>query len=127
MAKSEATNSYLSYDLSAEVIDNIKSVLIERIPTAFGDEAVKAYLYGSCARGDFGPDSDIDIAVLFDCDRAEAQSYMSEAARLSTDIAMNAMQVVNFACLPYDEFNDKKEWYPFYANIVKDGILIYER
>lgn len=113
--------------LTKEIIDNIVKDLKTAIPAAFGDHAVKAYLYGSCARGDFSSDSDIDIAVLFDCNRVEAQKYISEAARLSTDIAMKTFQVVNFACLPYDEFVDKKAWYPFYANIEKDGVLIYER
>ncbi len=111
--------------LTKDIIENIVSDLATAIPDTFGDRAVRAYLFGSCARGDFKQDSDIDIAVLFDCERAEAQKYISDAARLSTDIAMKTMQVVNFVCLPIEEFEDKKTWYPFYANIENDGILIY--
>lgn len=113
--------------LSKELIASITKELKTAIPDVFGKDVVKAYLYGSCARGDFAEDSDIDVAVLFDCPREDSQAYISEAARLSTDIAMKTFQVVNFACLPHDEFIDKKEWYPFYANIEKDGVLIYER
>ncbi len=111
--------------LTKEIIENIIDELVTAIPDTFGDRVVRAYLFGSCARGDFKEDSDIDIAVLFDCERAEAQKYISDAARLSTDIAMKTMQVVNFVCLPIEEFEDKKSWYPFYANIENYGILIY--
>lgn len=113
--------------LTKDIIENIVSDLATAIPDTFGDRAVRAYLFGSCARGDFKQDSDIDIAVLFDCEREEAQKYISDAARLSTDIAMKTMQVVNFVCLPIEEFEDKKTWYPFYANIADDGRVIYER
>ncbi len=113
--------------LTKEIIDNIVNELVTAIPDSFSDRVVRAYLFGSCARGDFNQDSDIDIAVLFDCKRVEAQKYISDAARLSTDIAMKTMQVVNFVCLPIDEFEDKKSWYPFYSNIADDGRVIYER
>lgn len=111
--------------LDQKSIDRIIEELRIAIPETFGKQAVSAFLYGSCARGDYNEDSDIDIAVLFDCNRITAQGYISESARLSTDIAMKYLQVVNFVCLPYDEFIEKKEWYPFYSNIEKEGIVIF--
>ncbi len=42
-------------------IKKFKEKLIQR----FGDK-VQLYLFGSVARGDFGPESDIDVLVLFD-------------------------------------------------------------
>lgn len=39
--------------------------LKERLKRRFGDK-ISLYLFGSVARGDFGPESDIDVLVLFD-------------------------------------------------------------
>ena len=56
---------------------------------------VKIILYGSCARGDYTEDSDIDIAV------------------------------VNFVCLPYEEYIDKNDWYDYFRNIKQEGRVLY--
>lgn len=39
---------------------------------------IKVVLYGSCARGDYTQDSDIDIALVTACDRLEAKSIMTK-------------------------------------------------
>lgn len=38
---------------------------------------------------------------------------------------MKYYQVVNFACLPYDEYIEKKAWYPYFSNIEKEGQVLY--
>ena len=43
-----------------------------------------------------------------------------------TDIAMNSDAVVEYICLPVDEYNDKKDWYGYYKNIETEGKVLYE-
>ena len=42
-----------------------------------------------------------------------------------TDIAMNSDAIVEYICLPIDEYNSKKNWYGYFKNIEKDGKVIY--
>ena len=54
--------------LTKEIIDNIVNELVTAIPDSFGDRVVRAYLFGSCARGDFNQDSNIadDGRVIYE-------------------------------------------------------------
>lgn len=51
-------------------------IMKEKIPLSMNTHAKKIIVYGSCARGDFAEDSDIDVAILTDCDRVEAKNMM---------------------------------------------------
>lgn len=44
-------------------------------------------------------------------DRKAVKKYDSELMDAVTDIAMNSDAVVEYICLPVDEYNDKKGWY----------------
>ncbi|WP_448206717.1 nucleotidyltransferase domain-containing protein [Azospirillum sp. sgz302134] len=52
--------------VAVEVVRDLK----ERLKRRFGDRLVAVYLFGSRARGDHRPDSDTDVAVFLDDDRA---------------------------------------------------------
>ena len=40
-------------------------------------------------------------------------------------LAMKYFQVVNFVCLPYAEFMQKKSWYLYFRNIESEGEVLY--
>lgn len=60
--------------LTDEIVDRIKVEAIDLVKDIMGVNLVQVILYGSCARGDFTDDSDIDIALLINCDRMEAKN-----------------------------------------------------
>jgi predicted nucleotidyltransferase len=80
---------------------------------------------GSCARGDFSDDSDIDIALLTKCDRLTSKKYDDELMDIVTDVAMDIGTIVEYVCIPIDEYNQKKEWYGYFQNIEREGIVLY--
>ena len=82
-------------------------------------------MYGSCARGDYDDDSDIDVCVLTECDRLDAKKYDSSLMDVVTEIAMCTDAIVEYICIPYDEFVSKKNWYGYFKNIEKEGMTIY--
>jgi tRNA nucleotidyltransferase (CCA-adding enzyme) len=71
------------------------------------NDIVEVILYGSCARGDYTADSDIDIALITNCDRNEVKKYDDGIDEIATELAMKYFAIVNFVCIPYDEFNEK--------------------
>lgn len=88
-------------------------------------DLVEIILYGSCARGDYTQESDIDIALLTRCYRLEVKKYGDDLAHIATKIAMKYFAVVNFECLPYEEFEEKKAWYAYFKNIESEGEVVF--
>ena len=111
--------------LNSYTIDAVKKEAFHLVTELLQNDLIEAILYGSCARGDYTEDSDIDIALLTRCDRIEAKRYSEGLAEIATKPAMKYFVVVNFACLPFDDFTEKKTWYAFYRNIASEGELLY--
>ena len=107
------------------IMDKIVSETSKRVPELIRSDLKKIILFGSYARGDYTDESDIDIAVLVGCDRKETVRYKDDLVALSAEMDLKNMVVVNFVCLSYKEFNEKKGYYPYYANIEREGKVIY--
>ena len=114
------------YDLN-KVLNIVTQAAVKDISEALHDDCRQIILFGSCARGDYSEESDVDIAILTECDRENVKKYSSRIDSIAAQIGVDTMAVVNFVCLPYKEFNEKKTWYPFFMNIEKDGVVLYER
>ena len=111
--------------LTNTIIKESCHMAVEKVHDLLGDDLVAIILFGSCSRGDFHGDSDIDIAILTKSDRAEEMQYTDGLAAIATEIAMTNFSVVNFVCIPDKEYEEKKEWYLFYKNIEREGRHIY--
>lgn len=111
--------------LDSDIIDKVKKEAMCLVSELMRDDLVEVILYGSCARGDYTADSDIDIALITKCDRMEAKKYADALAGIATTLAMKYFAIVNFVCLPYDEFTTKKTWYAYFRNIDREGEVLY--
>lgn len=111
--------------LNDVIIKNVKEEATDFVKEIMKEDIVKVILYGSCARGDYTQDSDIDIAIITACDRVEAKKYNDKLANVSMQLAMKYFAVVNFVCLPYAEFMKKKSWYLYFKNIDSEGEVLY--
>lgn len=113
--------------LSKNVIEKVKYEAVPLVCETMGNDVKKIILYGSCSRGDFSEDSDIDIALLTSCGRLEVKKYNNSLAEISTEFAEKYLAIVNFVCFPEKEFEEKKGWYPYFRNIEKEGEVLYGR
>ncbi len=111
--------------LNDAVIKKVKEEATDLAKQLMGKDLIKVILYGSCVRGDYTQDSDIDIALITSCDRMEAKLYSERIADISMQLAMKYFAVVNFVCLPYAEFMKKKSWYLYFQNIETEGEVLY--
>lgn len=100
-----------------DVVRQIKEAIRRADPTA------EAILFGSEARGDARPDSDIDLLVLLDGDtlplaREETVTLPLYELELKTGVCINPIVML------------KKQWRnrpfktPFYVNVVNEGVLL---
>lgn len=111
--------------LTNEILMNVKKEITDSACTLMGTDLIEIILYGSCARGDYGEDSDIDIALLTKCGRMEVKKYDDGLDTIATEMAMKYFAIVNFICLPYEEFAEKKRWYTYFQNIDREGEVLY--
>lgn len=99
--------------------------LIE-IRKIYGIHLKSVILYGSYARGDFTSDSDVDIMILVDLNGEEMDKYLDELAEVGFEYNVAygiwMMPVVR----NQDHFKHWAEVYPFYENIQKEGVTLYE-
>ena len=64
--------------------------------------------------------------MLVKCDnRMATKAYNDILADVATQLAMKYFAIVNFVCIPYEEFLSKKEWYAYFRNIEMEGEVLY--
>ena len=103
----------------------IKTLLADylaEIQKIYGLHLKSVILYGSYARGDYTPESDVDIMILVDLPDDELDQYADELAEVgfeynvAHDIWMMPVVIIQ------DHFNHWVKAYPFYENVQKEGV-----
>ena len=98
---------------------------IFEIKKIYGSHLRKVILYGSYARGDFKPDSDMDIMILLVVSELELKAYSRRLSYMTYDF--NLDNDLDIKPIAKSEVHFKK-WianYPFYENINKEGVVLY--
>ncbi|MFC7334414.1 nucleotidyltransferase domain-containing protein [Rhodocista pekingensis] len=98
------------------ILDELKAGLVE----LYGDRLDRVILYGSQARGDARPDSDIDVLVVLRgaFDRAAEQRQL---ARLAVPIELRDRVIISPVLRTVDEID---QHHPFYRNVLRDGMRL---
>ena len=109
--------------------DDIKLILEEfviKMKECLGSDIQSIVLYGSYARGDFGKDSDVDIMLLVDLPEEKLNLFSDELSNLGFEY--NVMHDIWFMPVVrnMEHFKYWREAYPFYSNVAKEGISLYE-
>lgn len=98
---------------------------IAEIKEIYGLYLRQIILYGSYARGNFKPDSDVDIMILLDISELDLKAYSQQLSYMTYDF--NLDHDIDIKPIAKSEAHFKK-WsqnYPFYANIQKEGVVLY--
>lgn len=62
---------------------------VEAIKKIYGSHVRQIILYGSYVRGDFRPDSDVDIMILVDMSDLELKAYAQQLSYMTYDFNMD--------------------------------------
>lgn len=100
-----------------EIVVEVRKLLKENIH--------KIVLYGSCARGDYDNESDIDIMIILNCKREEVSHYRKRISRVASRIGLDNDIEISLLLRDRETFEQNKGLLPFYKNIQREGIALY--
>ena len=98
--------------------------LIPGLRKIYGALIDSVILYGSTARGTQTEDSDVDVAVLIHPGATKAMR--EQMLDLDVDLELACGKVLSVLCIDYDKFSEWEDTIPFYKNIRKDGIVLWQ-
>lgn len=110
-------NDQLIHVVTTEVVDKV----IELVK----DDIYKMYLYGSCARGDYTNESDVDIMIILKCNKDKVKAYRKQVSKLASRIGLENDIEVSLMLRDKDSFEEGQRILTFYQNVVKEGVAIY--
>ena len=106
-------------------MQNLIKQYVNEIKQIYGTHLRQIILYGSYARGDFRPDSDIDIMILLDLSDLELKAYSQKLSYMTYDFNMDHDLDIKPIAKSESHFEKWVTNYPFYANINKEGVVLY--
>ncbi len=83
-------------------------------------------LYGSYARGDYSAESDLDIMLLMNCSHTEIRQFQKAVCKIASRIGLEGDIEVSLMMQDKETFEKRLAILPFYRNVKKEGIMLYE-
>lgn len=109
----------------SERMQDLLQQYIKALQGIYGCHLHKVILYGSYARGDFRPDSDIDVMLLLDLSDQELKAYGQRLAYMTYDFNMDHDLDIQPIAKSEAHFAKWVVNYPFYSNISNEGVVLY--
>ena len=99
----------------------ILAELRSRFEALYGDRLVKLILYGSQARGDAKPDSDIDVLVVL---KGEVDPFaeIERGSHVTADVSLEHDVVISTVYLPEERYN--RGGGPLLLNVRAEGVSV---
>ena len=100
-----------------EVVKQIKQAIHQTDPTA------TAILYGSEARGDARPDSDIDVLVLLEGEKRDLHRE-AEMSGVLYQVELSSGVLVSPMIMLRSQWENRPFKTPFYVNVMNEGVRL---
>lgn len=98
---------------------------VSNIHDIYGSHLRQIILYGSYARGDFCPNSDIDIMILLDLSDVDIKKYRHQLSDMTFDFNMDYDVDIKPIAKSEEHYRKWVDNYPFYSNVNREGVRLY--
>lgn len=105
------------------VIDDVRA----GVCNALGDRLHSLILYGSYARGDYDEESDVDFAVLANIKDTELVKYRKPIYEIASRASLKNDVEVSISLMDVPTVMKLLDAVPYYQNVMREGIRIYEQ
>ena len=109
--------------------DSVKQLLdgyVVELQNIYGTHLQSVILYGSYARGDYTKESDVDIMILLNLTDEEIKEYRHQLSEHTYDYYMTYNLDIKPIAKSKEHFMKWVDNYPFYSNISREGVKIFE-
>jgi predicted nucleotidyltransferase len=100
-------------------MSNKKEIAKNFANSIMSDKIKLMILFGSVARGDYRPDSDIDILVVSDY----RKDIWPKISKIIADTISEKGELLSIHVISENNFNETKN-YSFLTNVLKEGIIL---
>ena len=97
----------------------------EEVLKVFGSKLKQLILYGSYARNEQDPESDIDIMALVDDTESTLRKATYPIANIMTQMSLKYDIFVSITEETCNRYNEYRDVLPYFQNIYNEGIEIY--
>lgn len=111
------TNSIRDDERLSVLLTEIKDQLFQGL----GDQLTAVYLYGSYARGDAQPDSDVDVQVVVEGSPDDARLF-DQVAQIASNLSLQYETFISPMLISRQQFIRLHS--PFLANVRREGIAL---
>ncbi len=108
-----------------QTLQSLVEQYVLNLKEIYGEHLKRVILYGSLARGDFRADSDIDIMILLNLSDLDIKEYRHQLSGMTFDFNLDHDVDIKPIAKSEQHFMEWLENYPFYANVNRDGVILY--
>ena len=110
--------------LTNQEVKKIVEDLCGSVASLFPQNKIEAILFGSYARGDAEPGSDIDGLILVGASRQNISARNWQVGNLAAELLLDYGIVVSPIVENRDYFNKNVDALPFYRNVKREGVRL---
>lgn len=110
--------------MTKEKIKNVTEAFAKEAQKVYGSKLKSIILYGSCARGDFEEDSDIDILLLMNVPKENISEERTKIFDIADRLDLQYEVVLTPILQSYAVYENYLPVSAFYQNVQKEGVRI---
>lgn len=107
-----------------EKIKAVITLFAREVRKIYGKALYDVILYGSCARGDYADDSDIDIMVLLDVEQERIGETRKQILDISDQLDLEYDVVLAPVVQSYQLYQQYMPVSGFYQNVQREGVSV---